>query len=290
LNICEADCVPDTTECSAEAECGVEKDDCGEPIDCGMCDIGLECEDNVCVCIPATECPAEFECGVDSDGCGGILDCGECDAEESCEDNVCVTSVCTFVAMASPDELWPPNHKMVPVTVSVNAADGCGPDFASSCSIIDVTSNEPLNDIGDGNTDGDYEITGPLTVDLRAERAGPLKGRMYTITVECVDDAGNTSTRTAGVNTPHSKIVGNVSGSILAGEAMSLYKASCGTNLLVETTIIDAMGNYAFGLSLPRGTYTVAPLNPDYNLGPELLEVMIPQLWFFGPYDFTVAD
>jgi hypothetical protein len=74
------------------------------------------------------------------------------------------------------------------------------------------------------------------------------------------------------------------------GEAMALYKTDCGTDLLVETTIIDVMGNYAFGLSLPRGNYTVAPLNPDYSFGPELIEVMIPQLWFFGPYDFTETD
>jgi hypothetical protein len=71
---------------------------------------------------------------------------------------------------------------------------------------------------------------------------------------------------------------------------MSLYKASCGTNLLVETSIIDSMGNYAFGLSLPRGTYTVAPLNPDYSPDSELIEVIIPQLWFFGPYDLTETD
>jgi hypothetical protein len=118
--------------------------------------------------------------------------------------------VCNFVAMASPSELWPPNHKMVPVTVDVAGDDNCDLDFASSCSIVAVTSDEPLNDIGDGNTDGDYEITGPLTVDLRAERSGPLKGLMYILTVECVDNAGNTTTRTAGVNTSHSKIRGTV--------------------------------------------------------------------------------
>jgi hypothetical protein len=200
------------------------------------------------------------------------------------------TEAPSVIATVTPDQLWPPNHKIVPVTVSVNGVDNCDSDFAESCSIVAVTSDEPTNDIGDGNTEGDYEITGSLTVDLRAERAGPLKGRMYNITVECVDAAGNTATRTAGVNTPHSNIAGTVSGSILVGETMGLYKASCGANLLVEISIIDAMGQYAFGLSLPKGTYTVEPLIPDYNLGPELIEIMIPQLWFFGPYDFTETD
>jgi hypothetical protein len=50
------------------------------------------------------------------------------------------------------------------------------------------------------------------------------------------------------------------------------------------------MSQYSFDLSLPRGTYTVAPLNPDDSPGAGLLDVMIPQLWFFGPYDITVTD
>ena len=182
--------------------------------------------------------------------------------EDNCTATVTVVddTAPSFVAMASPDVLWPPNHKMVAVTVSVNGVDNCDSGFSSSdCSIVDVTSDEPNNDIGDGNTDGDYEITGDLTVDLRAERQGPMDGRVYTLTVECVDDAGNTSTSTAGVNTPHSKIPGNVNGLMLVGETMGLYKTNCGTDLLVETSIIDAAGSYAFGLSLPRGTYTVAP-------------------------------
>jgi hypothetical protein len=71
---------------------------------------------------------------------------------------------------------------------------------------------------------------------------------------------------------------------------MTLHKASCGGELLVESTTIDAMGNYSFDLSLPRGTYTVAPENSDSSFSPELIEVIIPQLWYFGPYGMTVTD
>ena len=88
--------------------------------------------------------------------------------------------------MASPATLWPPNHKMRPVTVTVDATDACDPNF--SCEIVSVTSNEPANGIGDGNTSPDWSITGPLTLELRAERAGPGTGRIYTITVECTDE------------------------------------------------------------------------------------------------------
>ena len=127
-------------------------------------------------------------------------------------------------------------------------------------------------------------------MNLRAERVGPMDGRVYSIIVECSDDSENIATRTTQVNVPHSMIYGTVSGDLLEGEIMSLYKASCGTNLLVDTVIIDEMGQYDFGPSLPRGTYTVAPLNPDFSLAPELIEVIIPQLVDFGPYNFTATD
>ena len=89
---------------------------------------------------------------------------------------------------ATPNSLWPPNHKMVPVAVAVSVSDVC--DASASCHIKTVASNEPINGTGDGNTDPDWVITGPLTVQLRAERAGNRSGRTYTITVECTDGSG----------------------------------------------------------------------------------------------------
>jgi len=102
---------------------------------------------------------------------------------------------------AGPDVLWPPNHKMVDVTVTVDCEDICDSDPV--CRIVDVTSNEPINGLGDGNTDPDWVITGDLTVSLRAERAGGGSGRVYTIHVECTDASGNTATGTVEVMVPH---------------------------------------------------------------------------------------
>lgn len=102
---------------------------------------------------------------------------------------------------ATPNVLWPPNHKMVPVTVSVSASDVC--DASVSCSITSVSSNEPINGLGDGDTAPDWVITGALTVDLRAERSGTGTGRVYTITVTCSDGSGNSSTKTVMVTVPH---------------------------------------------------------------------------------------
>ena len=102
---------------------------------------------------------------------------------------------------ATPNSLWPPNHKMIPVALAVSVSDVC--DASASCHIKSVTSNEPINGAGDGNTSPDWVITGPLTLQLRPERAGSGTGRMYTITVECSDGVGNSSTKTVTVHVAH---------------------------------------------------------------------------------------
>ena len=70
-----------------------------------------------------------------------------------------------------------------------------------------VTSDELVNGFGDGDTAPDWERIGPnfgsTSVDFRAERAGGGGGRVYTITVTCIDDTGNGSTTTAEVLVRH---------------------------------------------------------------------------------------
>ena len=101
---------------------------------------------------------------------------------------------------ASPDELWPPDHKMRDVTVAVSASDLV--DAAPVCQIVSVSSNELVNGSGDGETSLDWAITGSHTLQLRAERDGKASGRIYTIDVECGDAAGNVSTATTTVTVP----------------------------------------------------------------------------------------
>ncbi|MHC4628370.1 MAG: hypothetical protein ACYTDV_15440, partial [Planctomycetota bacterium] len=105
---------------------------------------------------------------------------------------------------ASPDILWPASHKMVEVAVTVEAEDNSG--HAPMGTIVAVESNEAQNGNGDGNTEPDcWEFTtDPLVVLLRAERAGGGDGRVYTITVACVDPSGNVSSeKTVEVTVPH---------------------------------------------------------------------------------------
>jgi hypothetical protein len=104
--------------------------------------------------------------------------------------------------IASPNILWPPNHEIILVTITVVGTDNSG-TFTSK--ITSVTSSDPTNTTGDGNTGGDWLVVGPLTVDLRAERASQSVGRTYTITVQSTDPYGNAVNSTVTVTVPPSQ-------------------------------------------------------------------------------------
>lgn len=103
---------------------------------------------------------------------------------------------------AYPDVLWPTGHRMVPVTITWKGRDNCDP--SPQCRAISVESNQPPDACGDANTESDWEITGDLTVNLRAERAECRKeDRIYTITLECADCSGNSSSQAVEVKVNH---------------------------------------------------------------------------------------
>lgn len=90
------------------------------------------------------------------------------------------------------------------VTVSVDVSD--------TCEITSVVSNEAVDAKGSGNTEVDWEVTGALTVDLRAERSGQGDGRVYTITVVCTDDAGARALGSVTVAVAHDQGKGKAKG------------------------------------------------------------------------------
>ena len=102
-------------------------------------------------------------------------------------------------AVASPNVLWPPNHKMSTVNTTVVATDACDP--APSIVLASVTSSEPDDapGSGDGQTTDDIQDASIGTPDfqvlLRAERDGNGPGRTYTITYQALDHSGNASAR-----------------------------------------------------------------------------------------------
>jgi hypothetical protein len=119
-------------------------------------------------------------------------------------DNFKLTANCTaptiYAVSATPNVIWPPNHKLIPISVTADASTDCGPPV---CKIVSITSDEPTDGSGDGSTSPDITITGDLTALVRAERSGGFSGRTYTITVECQGTTGNAATKSTIARVPH---------------------------------------------------------------------------------------
>ncbi len=95
---------------------------------------------------------------------------------------------------ADPSELAPPNGKLVTVHISATAIDNV--DASPFVGVYDVTANEAI-------TGDDWDVIGPLTIELRADRDPHGSGRVYTVHVEAIDDAGNRSVSSVTVTVPH---------------------------------------------------------------------------------------
>jgi hypothetical protein len=95
---------------------------------------------------------------------------------------------------------------MADITATVIATDNCpGVSFVLS----EITSSEPDNGLGDGDTAGDIAGADLGTPDLefrvRQERSGPGQGRNYTATYTAEDGSGNATEDSAIVRVPHNK-------------------------------------------------------------------------------------
>ena len=132
---------------------------------------------------------------------GQVLQSGNgCPVTESGEFQVvqCDNPPILALLSAAPNVLWPPDHRMVPVELTVTTSGGCGD---VSCRIASVTSSEPTNRNG-----GNWTITGDLTLNLRAEHLDQGPGRIYAITVRCTDTFAHRAEGTVNVAVPREKL------------------------------------------------------------------------------------
>ncbi|WP_179862992.1 glycine rich domain-containing protein [Bacillus toyonensis] len=98
--------------------------------------------------------------------------------------------------------IWPPNHKMVPITATINASDGTS--GINSVVLTSITSNETLQSDDIQNANYNKPISGSTdSFSLRADRLGSGNGRIYTVTYTVKDNTGNVTTKTATVAVPH---------------------------------------------------------------------------------------
>ena len=96
---------------------------------------------------------------------------------------------------ADPAVLSPPNGRMVPVTIGVSVEDEY--DDNPACRITTVfDSAAPF-----GGSNRDVQITGALTVNLRAQRDHG-DDRTYGVVVTCSNDFGKSATRFTLVRVP----------------------------------------------------------------------------------------
>jgi von Willebrand factor type A domain len=104
-------------------------------------------------------------------------------------------------AVASPNQLWPPDHKMASVHI-LNVVDPDGDPV--SIQVAAIQQDEPLSGIGSGATTSDGDGIGTDTAQVRAERSGIKQdGRVYRIGFVASDVKGGQCTGAVLACVPH---------------------------------------------------------------------------------------
>jgi hypothetical protein len=197
--------IEDTIEPDIEAPADLEDVECTSPAGASP-DLGTPTVDDICDIRPVVDnnAPPVFPIGTTV-----VVWTATDQSDNVGSDTQSVEVVDTTPPMleveASPATLWPPNHKMIDIHVSVQTSDIC--DLVPEIRLVSITSNEAPNGNGDGNTKPDFDSADFGTDDrhfrLRAERKGNGDGRVYTIEYVAEDDSGNTTTAYTTVFVPH---------------------------------------------------------------------------------------
>jgi len=174
------------------------------PIDLDTMVVGEEVTKDTQYSVPADACPMDL---VDA----ARVTYADLASEDFAKTARAVTRVLDIVPpkltlSLSKDTLWPPNHKLVDIAAAITVTN-CDPN--PTVRLISITSNEPDNGLGDGDTANDVQGAVPGTDDrqfrLRAERSGAGTGRVYTIVYEAREASGNRTQQQATVRVPQSQ-------------------------------------------------------------------------------------
>lgn len=175
--------------------------------------------------------------------------------------------------------LWPPNHKMHDITI--NYTNGCNGSGDNACQILSVTSDEPLNTRGDGNTSFDWKIVDNHRVQLRSERKGNGDGRVYTITVRCIDALTcQPVIKTVKVGVPHDQSQSSVNNilSVIASPnptttQFTLNITNVNKKEKVKLAVVDAILGKVIGTRNNLNPNQTLQLGNKYKPGLYYLEV-----------------
>ncbi len=165
------------------------------------------------------------------------------------------------------DILWPPNHAMVDIFAVVAVTRDCCP--GSPTVVLDsIWSNEPDNDIGDGDTvddiQGAIQGTRDTVFKLRSERRGGGEGRVYSMVYTATDCAGNSASDTAYVRVPHDQSEGRAFASVgFSPNGLELDPASGEFAFVIPTIPPKIRMDKKKGEVLVKEGFDAVALDPD---------------------------
>ena len=122
-------------------------------------------------------------------------------------------------------EMWPPNHEMVNVGLTVTATDNMTPN--PTIEVLVYGDEDDETPTGDGLFSADALDIGPGTLRLRSERKGDGDGRVYLIVVKATDALGNVGFSCCTVVVPHSKSAKAIAS---VNEQAAAARAFCSAN------------------------------------------------------------
>jgi len=265
FKVCSADVTvadqePPTIACPADV--AVECDQATDPSNTGTAMATDNCDSSPVIgfldAVTPGACPQEYTISrtwTATDASGNVGSCVQ-------TIEVVDTTAPTLGVVLDPDVLWPPNHKFWTITATITATDNC--DAVPDITLVSITSNEPDNSNGDGNTTNDARDADIGTDDrefqLRAERRGAGDGRIYTVTYAATDDCGNDTETSAEVRVPHDQSGNALAWSGIATDGTGLDPHATQWSLVIpssaefDATSIDTarayVGNYT-GVQTP---------------------------------------
>jgi hypothetical protein len=132
-------------------------------------------------------------CGQDPHGLVGVL-----------LNNAADTTPPIIALSVDPRVLWPPNGKLMPVTLSGTITD------SDSGMNLNSAAYAVLDEYGEVQSEGPVSLDPAgnysFTILLQASRRGTdLNGRRYTIMIHATDNAGNVGSQTGAVTVPHDR-------------------------------------------------------------------------------------
>jgi hypothetical protein len=147
------------------------------------------------------------------DNPNGIAGIAACEQPEGAEGLLSITFTTSpgnmapdcSAAVASPIMVWPPNGKLVPISIQgVTDPDNDPVTLA----VTGVHQDEPLSRIGAADATG----IGKPVVSIRADRVGKGDGRVYHLSFEAFDPSGASCAGTVQVCVPHDQRTGRTCG------------------------------------------------------------------------------